>query len=340
MALWSDIITPVEATGIARMEIEERERQKGSLAQFLPNVYVASNHVKFFIGESGLVDEAFYRAFNAAPEIIGEGPLESRLVELPAVSTNQPIDERTQLDLARMSDDQARKSVEAAIRRAAWSIADRNEKTRGTVIHEGVARANQHNYLLNDNFGRNAALSITAPTLWSDASTDALAQIQSFIDVYAQHTAGEEPGAMVMSRKAFTAFSRLGQFRTVLAGGDSRPPMAGEVNGIVEAAGLPRLIQYNRSTKAGPVLDPNYIYLLPAPTDPSNPDGSELGATFWGQTVTSQSPEFGILPGEQPGAVVGVYREDRIPYTIEVMADAITLPVARNANRAMAIKVL
>ena len=38
--------------------------------------------------------------------------------------------------------------------------------------------------------------------------------------------------------------------------------------------------------------------------------------------------------------VVGVYREDRIPYTVEVMADAVTLPVARDANRAMAVKVL
>ena len=38
--------------------------------------------------------------------------------------------------------------------------------------------------------------------------------------------------------------------------------------------------------------------------------------------------------------MVGVYREDRIPYEVEVMADAITLPVARDANKAMAVKVL
>lgn len=340
MPLWTDIITPVEATGIARTEIQLREQAKGSLSQWLPNVYVADTSVKFYKGDHGLVDEAHYRAFNAAPEIIGSGPLESALVELPAVSNNQPIDESTQKALRRLPDDQVRKSVEAAIRRAAWSIADRNERTRGGVIHSGKATATQHNFILNDDFGRNAALSITAPILWSDQAADGLGQIEQWIEVYAEHNNGEAPGAIIASRAAFAAFSRLAQFRTVLAGGDTRPPMAGEVNQIIEAAGLPPMHRYDRSTRSGLVLPREYIYLVPAPTGTENPDGTSLGATFWGQTVTSESPEFSIEPGEQPGVVVGVYKEDRIPYTLEVMGDAITLPVARDANKAMAIKVL
>ena len=143
-----------------------------------------------------------------------------------------------------------------------------------------------------------------------------------------------------MSRAAFAAFSNLAQFRTVLVGGATRQPMAGEVNGIIEAAGFPQIEQYNRATKSGLVLPKEWIYFLPEPTDPSNPDGTALGATFWGETVTATSPEFDIPDSEQPGLVVGVYREDRIPYEVEVMADAITLPVARDANKAMAVKVL
>ena len=116
----------------------------------------------------------------------------------------------------------------------------------------------------------------------------------------------------------------------------SAPPLTGKK----DAAGYPTIEKYNRSTKSGLVLPKEWIYFLPEPADPFDQDGTALGATFYGQTVTSESPEFDIAPGEQPGVVVGVYREDRIPYTVEVMADAITLPVARDANRAMAVKVL
>ena len=340
MPLWTDIITPVEATGILRAELQEREAAKGFLARWLPNVEVPDTNVKFYLGDHGLVDEANYRAFNAAPEIIGGEPLESMIVELPALSNNQPIDERTQKALRRLPDDQVRKSIVASIRRAAWSISDRTERTRGSVIHLGRATATQHNFRLNDDFNRDPALSITASTLWSDVGADGLGMLEQWIELYASKNSGEAPGAILMSREAYSAFSRLAQFLTMLVGGGARPPMAAEVDSIIAASALPPIHRYDRSTKSGLVLPADHIYLLPAPTEVNDPDGSALGATFWGQTVTSESPEFGILEAEQPGAVVGVYREDRIPYTVEVMADAINLPTARDANKAMAIKVL
>lgn len=340
MPLWTDVITPVEATGIARVELQERERAKGSLARFLPNVSVADDHVKFYKGQHGLVDEAYYRAYNAAPEIIASDAIGSTLIELAAMSNNQPIDERTQKALRRLPDDQVRKSIEWSIRRAAWSIADRNERTRGQVIHTGKAIANQHNFVLNDDFGRNPALSFTAPALWSAAGTDRMAQMDTWLELYANNNGGDRPGTILMSDAAYAAFARGDQFKTMLLGGATRMPMAGEVDSIVDAAGYPTIEKYNRSTKSGLVLPKEYIYFLPEATDPFDENGTELGATFYGQTVTSESPEFELAPGEQPGVVVGVYREDRIPYTVEVMADAVTLPVARDANRAMAVKVL
>lgn len=340
MALWTDIITPVEATGALRVEMEEREAQKGTLARWMPNVAVDDTVVKFYVGNHGLVEPAHWRAFNAAPEIIASEDVTSRVVELAAVSNNQPIDERTQLAITRMPADQARKSVEAAIRRAAWSIADAVEAVRGSVFATGVATTNQHNFNLNDNFGRAPELTVTAPALWSDDATDGLGQLDDWVQVYEQYNLGQGPGALVMSRQAFRAFTRLAQFRQVMLGGASRPSGAQDVRNAVEAQGLPPIIVFDRSTQYGPVLPQDRIFLAPAPVDPSSPDGGELGATFWGQTVTAQSPEFGLLPGEQPGAVVGVYREDKVPYKLEVMADAITLPVARDANKVMSVKVL
>lgn len=340
MALWTDIIEPAEATGILRAELQLREQAKGTLTPWLPNVEVDDDHVKFYRGDHGLVDEAYYRAFNAAPEIIGGDGYESALIELPALSNNQPIDERTQKAIRRLPDDRIKKSITDAIRRAAYSIADRNERTRGLVIHTGRASVIQHNFVMNDDFGRDPALSFTAPALWSATSTDRMAQLETWIDLYASKNGGEEPGSIVMSRAAYRALSRGDQFRTVLPGGASRPAERDAVDGLLAANGMPPVFTYDRSTKAGPVLPKEYIYFLPAAADSNDPDGTALGATFWGRTVSADIPEFGILPGEQPGAVVGVYQEPKMPYTVEVMADSITLPVARDANKSMAVKVL
>ena len=71
-----------------------------------------------------------------------------------------------------------------------------------------------------------------------------------------------------------------------------------------------------------------------------NEDGTDLGATFWGRTVSSQFPSWGIEPGEQPGVVAGVFGEESVGASIEVQGDSIGEPVLRNANAAMAVKVL
>ena len=116
MPLWTDIIDPVEATGTARAELEAYEQSKGTLARWLPNVEVDDIYVELVVGPNGLVDEALYRAFDAEPEIGRSAPGEVIVVKLPALSRNEPIDERTQLALRRLPDDRIKKSIEAAIR--------------------------------------------------------------------------------------------------------------------------------------------------------------------------------------------------------------------------------
>lgn len=340
MPLWTDIITPVEATAVARVRQAELESQKGRLSRFLPNVFVPSNHVKFKVGAAGLIENAKFREFNAPPEIGRGEMLQGRMVSLAAISREEEIDEQTQMEMQHLPDDQIRKSIEAAIGRSVEATVQTVEAVRGQVVHRGIAATTQTNYFLNDDFGRDPALTITAAKLWSDASADGLGNLAQWIEFYASKNNGDEPGAILGSRAAFAAFSNLAQFRTVLAGGASRPPMAGEVNGVIEAAGLPAFEQHNRSTSAGLVLPREYIYLMPAPVDPFDENGSALGATFWGRTLTATKAGFGIAPGEQPGIVVGAFQEDGIPPLTKVQSDALALPVARDANKVMAIKVL
>lgn len=348
MALWTDLMDPVEATGIARDEQYVLEQARGgTLARFLPNVLVPSDHVAFYPSATGLVDAARYRAFNAPPEI-GKGQgVSKKTIDLPAISREEPIDEMTQKELARLSDDRIRKGIESAIRRTVQAISMRQEWARGKVIDAGSLVVDEDNFWINDVFGRDAALSVDAGAgnYWNSAAVDRLTQVGTWRDLYASKNNGVKPGRLVFgSQAAFAGFSAGNQFATILPGGATRPAVENEIRGVVSAAGLPDMEVYERHVSIEGtltnVLDPKSVYLLPAPVDPNSEDGGVLGATYWGRTVSAEFPSWGIEPDEQPGIVCGVFKEESVGSSIEVQGDSIGEPVAGNPNAAMVIKVL
>lgn len=345
MPLWTDLMTPVEATGIARDEQYLIEQQKGgTLARFLPNVFVDSDHVRFFPGASGLVDVARYRAFNAPPEI-GKGQgLVRKTIDLPAIARNEPIDELTQKELARLSEDRIRKSIEAAIRRNVQAISMRQELTRGLLIETGKVAVDTDNFWINDDFGRNAALTVTAAALWSTAGVDRITALTAWCETYKTYNNGASPGRIVMGNSAWAAYSSGSQFATLLANGATRPGVKAEILALTESAGLPPIEVYDRSVSVEgattKVLATNKIYLLPEPVDPMDENGSLLGATYWGRTVSAGFESWAIEPDEQPGIVCGIFKEESVGSSIEVQGDAIGEPVAANANASMTVTVV
>ncbi|GAA1909355.1 hypothetical protein GCM10009737_08250 [Nocardioides lentus] len=348
MPLWTDIIDPVEATAIARDEQYLIEQQRGgTLARWLPNVEVASDHVKFFPGDSGLVDAARYRSFNARPEIGKGQQVKSKTIDLPALSRSEPIDELTQKELAKLSDDRVAKSIESAVKRNVQAISMRQELTRGISIDTGKVVVDQDNFWINDDFQRDAALSVVAGAnnWWNDPAIDRLTQLQAWLEVYASFNNGQYPGAMVFGGRAgYNAFAAGNQFKTLLAGGASRPPVRAEVDAFSAGAGLPPAEVYERtvSLEGTPtkVLNPKKVYFLPEPVAVNAEEGSLLGATYWGLTVSAGFESWGIEPDEQPGIVCGVFKEERVGASVEVEGDAIGEPVLANPNASMAIQVL
>lgn len=338
MPLVTDIIDPATLTGFARRAQQEYEQARGTLARWLP--YQAVNDVvaRFYAGSTGLVEEARYRAYDAEPEI-GRGAAGKRVtIELPAVSQNIPVSEYQQLRTRNASDEAMRNQILDTTRRVVWAICDRTERTRGVVLATGKATVAQSNFGLADDFGRAPGHTFTAAALWNTAGADRLAHLQTALDLYVAAN-GVPPGAMVGATRVFRALQSGSQFATQLGNGASRPALASEVNAVVEGAGLPPFYVYDRRTSAGRVLADDTILFLPAPVDP-NTGESELGATFFGQTLTSTDPAYGLADAEQPGIVTGVYRGDKPPMIAEVIGDAIALPVLANANLSMAMKVL
>lgn len=337
MALWTDVIDPATLTGYVREALTDIESRKGSLARYLPNREVPDISVRFVAGQAGLVAEASYRAYDAEPEV-GKKPSGKRIVlELPAVGQNIPVSEYDQLRTRNASDDLVLREILNTSRQVAQAVSDRVERVRSVVLRTGVATIAEIGAA--DSFGRDGGHTVTAGALWSSATTvSRLTDLQTWCDTY-ETTNGVQPGRIVMSRNAFRLLQTGDEFKTSLVGGGSRRATADQVNEIVEGEGLPPIEVYTRRTSAGLLLPADELLLLPEPVDPDDWQGTQLGATFWGQTLTSSEADWELADVEQPGIVAGVYRNEKPPMIAEVVSDAIALPVAANANLSFKAKV-
>lgn len=338
MALWTDLIDPATLTGYVREGLAETERQRGSLARFLPNRIVPNIDVRFVSGQAGLVPEAQFRAYDAEPTI-GKRPSGKRTVlELPAIGQNIPVTEYDQLRTRNASDEAVLTQILSTARQVVQAVSDRMERLRGVVLRTGKATIPELG--ADDDFLRSASHTVTAAALWTSAtSVSRLTDLQTWCDVY-EDTNGVPPGTILMSRRALRVLAAGDEFKTSLTGGGSRPATVADVNAIVDGAGLPPIEVYTRRTASGLVLPNTDLLLLPTPVDPDAWEETQLGASFWGQTLSSTEPSWGIEDGEEPGIVAGVYRNEKPPMIAEVISDAIGMPVLANANLSLRATVL
>lgn len=328
MQYWDEVIDAATLTGYARAELELLDQD--TLARFLPNSYVEDISIEFEVGQNGLISDALYRAYDAEPEIAGEERGESVLLKLPAVSRKEILSEYAQLRL-RGSEGGMERAIRNAMRRAVRAVANTADRARGSVLYSGNFTVNQRNFKANDNFARNGALSFTASTLWSSTAANRLDALKGLRDLVGA-TGGAEPGAFVMDRDAFAAFSNGDQFQVALANGASRPSSEDEIRSFAVAAGLPPIEVNSRRTANGPVLPSGTVLALPAPVDANDPEGTELGGTAWGTPLSSMEESYEIPDGERPGIVAIAEKSTSVPHIGQVTADSIQLPFLANAN--------
>ncbi|WP_019148476.1 major capsid protein [Timonella senegalensis] len=337
MALWTDVIDPATLTGYARESLAEQEARKGSLARWLPNRDVSDILVRFVAGQAGLVPEANYRAYDAEPEI-GSRPTGKRhILELPAVGQNLPVSEYEQLRLRNAADTSMLKEILATTRRVVQAVSDRVERLRGEVLVTGIATIPELSPQ-GDDFGRKAAHNVTAATLWS-GSADILEDFEAWKQLYSD-TNGVDPGTILTSSRVISAIAGNPAFQTQLVNGGARRASIDDVNTILSGLNLPTLTAYNRRTSKGRVIPDDRLIFLPEAVETTDWEGTELGATFWGQTLTSQDSDYAIEDGAEPGIVVGAYKAEKPPMIAEIISDAIALPVLANADLSLVAKVL
>ena len=343
MALWTDLIDPAELTGFVRASFEDIERSKGLLARFLPNVSVPDIQVRFSKGESGLVEEASYRAYDAEPEVIAAGGLGRVIIELPAIGSVKPVSEYLQLRQRGATEEALRNYVFKEAVKSVQGVSDRTERMRGTVLATGKATIDQVNMAVEDDFGRDSKMTVTASTLWNATGAKVLDDLIAWADAYAELN-GARPESLVVSTRIARAIRSAAEFQVKLVDGATRAASLDQVNAVLDGEGLPSLVVYDRRTQRGGkqlrVLPEDTLLMLPAAGDPDAATPTALGATFWGQTLASGDQDMGISDDQQPGIVASLDRADRTPRTVAIDVDAIALPVLADANLAMAAKVL
>ena len=342
--LWTELIDPDTLTNYLRRSLQDYEEAKGTLAVFLPNRYVEDITARFVSGQYGLVSMAHFRAYDAEPEIGKVRSGKRHTIELPAIGKNIPVSEYTQLKQRNASDQIILDSILDAGDQVIRGVADAIEYLRGVVLATGKATIDDGNFQSEDNFGRPAEHSTTLTTLWSDPTADRLEQLEQIHDTYEQ-TTGQRPGTLLMSRAAYRAFANGNQFATQLLDGSNRNGTRPQIDQYLADHELAPIRVYSRKVQndAGQVLNvlpTDKMLVLPAPVATDDYLGTELGATFWGRTLTSMDPNWGIAESSQPGVVAGVYRNAKPPMGAEIISDGIALPVLANASLSMDVKVI
>lgn len=341
MALWTDLITPAEATGYIRTALEELEANQPSLARWLPNVFVPDISVRFRKGQKGYVAEARFRAFDAEPEFAGGFSGQRVTIELPALSQQRAVSEYDQLRNMNAPDEAIRDAIFDELQAVAVAISNRIERLRGTVLATGRATVNQSNFGFDDDFGRSASHNATVAALWSTGTgVSRLTDLTGALQTYSDANDGTLPGAMVMPRRVLRSLSSGDEFSLTLANGTSRPADADSLRTQLDREEIPPFYIYDRATAGGRVLPNDTILFLPAPVDPNQGTATALGASYWGRTLTSMEAGYALARTEQPGVVAAATKADRIPHIAGVESDAIALPVLGDADLSLALKVL
>lgn len=349
--LWTDLITPAELTGYARQEQEAYERQWGTLARYLPNEQVPDIVARFEVGKAGLQPVAPYRSYDAETPL-GKLPGRQRvIIELPPIGEKLRVSEYDQL---RMRGNVANTAILNAVlditRQIVRDVNNRLEVGRGQAIETATLDINENGFIQMADWERDPSMEVEADVLWDDpANATPLADLLTWQQEY-QDLNNENPGSFLGNRNMLLNLARTAEMRNLYSTLVGRPSQVNRaaINEVMMQNDLPPFDIYERHAVFDngdgqgvikrPILSPEKLFLLPAPSDP-NGGNNGMGATYWGQTLESDEPEYGLQPEEQPGIVAGTWKT-RDPIGVWVHCNAIGLPVIGDANRAMVATVL
>ncbi len=336
-----DYILPTDLTGYVREAAYNQALNRFSLARFLPHRAIDDLDYRALTGNTGLADAAVYRTYDAEAPIGRRPGVQVLRGELPPISQKVRLGEYERLRQRKLANQEISRQIYGDAARCARNISARLEIARADALVNGKVTINENGVQVVVDYLRPSSHTVAASTLWTGAA-DPLSDLMAWHDIYL-NTNGVEPEAILTSRRVMNLMLRNQAIRNQVYPGANQPSIVtlDGVNMLLGSQGLPPIVIYNASVNmnkvATKVIADNILLMLPAPTDPNDASGTQLGATFMGTTAESLEPEY-ALEGDEPGLVAGVYK-DNDPVALWTKASAIALPVLANPALSLAATV-
>lgn len=329
MALWTDVIKPVEVTAFAR-EVVANTDEGSTLAGIFPNVQVDGAVYSWDVGEA-LSELAEYRSFDAEAAFGKSKGRGRKTSELAPVSLKKRISEYDQYVRQGANSPE---SMQAAGERISGELAqahvNRQALLRGSILTTARLQINEGGFVTDVDFGRRPDFTKTLGTLWSTEGADPIEELELLLAEY-EAVNGTTPDDLITSRRVLSA----GKKRMLEAGYFGTAQQINVTNSMVDDLlvdrGLPPVTVNERRAAGKRVIPDDRVILA----------GAGAGGTVWGTPVEGADPAYGLAAGgvEVPGLVVGAYKEDD-PQVAFIRSTAVVLPILANPDLTLVAKVL
>lgn len=338
MAFTKSHRTAAQLTGIAQGTID------GVFGASLVSTYLPYHEnlgltFDFNVGNTSLSEAARFRSFNTESDVGSFEGSESRQGKLPPISRRLHVDEFAQIsqiggDLGPVFESYARRIGAQIATRFVWAGAEAIETGKLTINERKL------NFVID--YGRKAALTATAPTLWSNPAADVIGDLEALRAAY-----GASPGAIMVPEVVLQHLTRNEGIIELATRGQGNPSRISldDVLSTLRSFGFSglftnkeRFVDHSGAERF--LFSTDKVLFLPAPELTAIAAAVEtgpLGTTDFGVTAESLVTENGL--GGQPGAAAGALASDD-PVGFDVLVAAIGLPILQNANATASLKVL
>lgn len=322
--------TPVQLTGTARGAF--RATLEGfSTARLFPTKENYALTYAFGASKAGLPPAAQYRSFNSESMVNTLGTGEESTGKLPPISIRMHVDEFQELTMYQAGDEQVGATFDAYAIANAQSIASRIAIAQADALVNGKVQFSDRDLNFSIDFGRKAALTSVAATLWGAAGSDPLADLDA-----AQQVLGKPITETWISAQIMSVLQRNEAVIDLVTRGLGTATVVSpqDVVSVFGAWGFQLIVKSDVVVgidgAEAPLIDPTKVVLI---------SGSNLGSTQLGVTAESIDPTNSIGKSQAPGLFSGAAAHHD-PHGYNVFTTAIALPVANLTDNTATIKVL
>lgn len=350
MAYNSSFRSAVQLTAIARAAAET-VLESLVLPAWLPSQDNFSLSYDFNINTLQLTDAATYRAFDTEAPYGRTTGAQNRSGKLPPISRKLRVSEFDQLSLFQQTDAIGKKMEDYA-ELTGGSIAARVALAQANAVEFGTVTINENKLNFTIDFGRAGGNTVTAGTVWSTITANALGDLNTWKAAYIAVN-GFPPQVSMMSTSVMSALQKNQSIITAATGlsAANQPSIISidQVKAVFQTYGFGRVVinddQVNvqgagDAWTATRLISSNKLIWLPEQGGVQlGGAGGTLGSTQWGIPAETINSKYGISGSDMPGIFAADF-EGEDPEGHNVLSSAIVLPALSGANASFTAAVI